>query len=83
MPPMEFALLRALLPAALEVEVAGLLAAKASATEKTTVPRPAALAAFLAEEYATGQAAREQLPVRRGPGVADELDALFRELIGR
>ena len=56
---------------------------KASATEKTTVPRPATLAAFLAEEYAAGQAAREQLPVLRGPGVTDELDALFRKLIGR
>jgi predicted nucleotidyltransferase len=81
LPPMEFAPLRALLPAALETEVAALLAAKASATEKTTVPRPAALSAFLREELAAGQAAREALPVLRGSRVAGELDALFRSLL--
>jgi len=80
-PPMEFAPLRPLLPAAYEAEVAALLAAKASATEKTTVPRPAALCEFLREELAAGQAARDALPVLRGSGVADELDALFRALL--
>ena len=80
-PPMEFAPLRALLPAALEPEVTALLAAKATANEKTTVPRPAALSEFLREELAAGQAARDTLPVLRGPGAAAELDALFRELL--
>ena len=83
LPPMALAPLQVLLPAALEADVAALLATKALADEKTTVARPAALAAFLAEEYAAGQAARALLPVLRGTGVADELDALFRELIGR
>ena len=82
LPPMELALLRALLPAALEADVTVLLTAKALAVEKAAVARPAALAAFLAEEYAAGQAARELLPVPRGAGVAHALDALFRELIG-
>ena len=80
-PPMEFAPLRALLPAALEHEVTALLAAKATANEKTTVPRPVALSEFLREELAAGQAARDTLPVLRGPGAAAELDALFRELL--
>ncbi|MDQ2770109.1 MAG: nucleotidyltransferase domain-containing protein, partial [Bacteroidota bacterium] len=82
LPPMEFEPLRALLPAALEADVNALLAAKASATEKTTVARPAALVAFLAGEYAAGKAARELLPVRREAGTAAVLDVLFRELIG-
>ena len=80
-PPMEFVPLRVLLPAALEPEVAALLAAKAAATEKTTVARPAALSAFLREELAAGQAARNGLPLGRGAGAAGELDALFRALL--
>ena len=80
-PPMAFAPLRALLPAALETEVAALLLAKASADEKTAVPRPDALGAFLQQEWAAGQAAREVLPVIRGAAVAGELDALFRQLL--
>ena len=80
-PPMELAPLRALLPAALETEVAALLAAKASADEKTTVPRPAALCEFLQQEWAAGQAARDTLPVLRGAAVASTLDALFRQLL--
>ena len=80
-PPMEFAPLRALLPAALETEVAALLLAKASADEKTTVPRPAALGDFLQQEWAAGQAARETLPVTRGAATAGNLDALFRQLL--
>ena len=81
LPPMEFVPLRALLPAALEPEVAALLAAKAAANEKTTVARPVALGEFLREELAAGQAARDALPVLRGSGVASELDALFRALL--
>ena len=80
LPPMEFAPLRALLPAALEAEAAALLAAKATANEKTTVPRPAGLVAFLRAEYAAGQAARETLPTPR-ESVAPAADALFRELL--
>ncbi len=80
-PPMEFAPLRQLLPAPLETEVAALLLAKATANEKTTLPRPAALNAFLQQEWAAGQAAREALPVMRSPAVAGELDALFRQLL--
>ena len=80
-PPMEFAPLRALLPAALETEVAALLLAKASADEKTTVPRPAALGDFLQQEWAAGQVARETLPVTRGAATAGNLDALFRQLL--
>ena len=81
LPPMEFAPLRALLPAALATEVAVLLAAKAAANEKTTVPRPGALSEFLREELAAGQAARDTLPVLRGGGVGEELDTLFRALL--
>jgi uncharacterized protein len=80
-PPMEFAPLRQLLPAALEPDVAALLAAKASANEKTTVSRPAALSEFLREELAAGQAARAGLPVARGAGAGGELDVLFRALL--
>ncbi|HEX8504276.1 MAG TPA: nucleotidyltransferase domain-containing protein [Hymenobacter sp.] len=79
LPPMEFAPLCEVLPTVLQAEVGALLTAKASATEKTTVPRPAALVAFLQAEYAAGQAAREALPVLRA-GAAG-LDALFRELL--
>ena len=81
LPPMEFAPLRTLLPAMLETEVAVLLAAKASANEKTTVPRPAALGEFLREELAAGQAARDALPVLRIGGAAGELDVLFQALL--
>ena len=80
-PPMEFAPLRALLPAAFDAEVATLLAAKATADEKTTVPRPVALGEFLREELAAGQAARDALPVLRGSSAAGELDTLFRALL--
>ena len=81
LPPMAFAPLRALLPAALESEVDALLAAKAGANEKTVVPRPEALNAFLRQELTAGQAAREALPVLRGTSVAGELEALFRALL--
>jgi len=80
LPPMEFAPLRALLPADLQEAVTALLAQKALATEKTMVPRPAALADFLAAEYAAGQAARATLPVPRGAGepLTQALDELLR-----
>jgi hypothetical protein len=80
LPPMEFAALRALLPAALETEVQELLTIKATANEKTAVPQPAALVAFLREEYAAGQASRDALPVARASNLV-ELTVLFQELL--
>nr|GFC10416.1 hypothetical protein [Tanacetum cinerariifolium] len=64
LPPMKFEPLRALLPSDLQGAVDALLARKAHSNEKTTVARPAALVAFLAAEYAAGQAARAGLLVR-------------------
>jgi predicted nucleotidyltransferase len=78
LPPMEFAPLRALLPAELQPAVDELLAQKAFANEKTTIVRPAALVAFLAAEYAAGQGARESLPVARNAGLNEALDTLLR-----
>jgi predicted nucleotidyltransferase len=80
-PPMEFAPLRALLPTALETAVAELLAAKATANEKTMMPRPAGLVAFLQDEYAAGQAQRDTLPMLRWASAAPTLDALFRDIL--
>ncbi|WP_375417414.1 DNA polymerase beta superfamily protein [uncultured Hymenobacter sp.] len=80
-PPMEFARLRALLPADLAGEVDELLRRKAHANEKTMVARPVALADFLQDELAAGQAAREGLPVPRGGRDSTELDVLFRALL--
>ena len=82
-PPMEFRTLRALLPNELQADVDELLRQKAQATEKTTVPRPAALAAFLEAEYAATQAARATLHPPRRADPTPALDALFRELLGR
>ena len=77
LPPLELEQLRELLPPALQAEVADLLHRKATATEKTLVPRPAALLAFLRAEWEAGQAARAALPGRRvSPAAA--LDALLR-----
>jgi hypothetical protein len=81
LPPMEFAPLRALLPAALAAEVDALLVAKATANEKTVVPQPPALAAFLRAEFAAGQAARDTLPVPRAGHVGAALDAEFRDFL--
>ncbi|MDO7876045.1 nucleotidyltransferase domain-containing protein [Hymenobacter sp. ASUV-10] len=78
LPPMEFAPLRAVLPEELQGLVEELLAQKAVAVEKAVAPVSEALRGFLAQEYAAGQAAREELPVTRG---AVELDELFRELL--
>ena len=77
-PPMEFRLLRELLPAELAAVVDELLTQKATANEKTTVPRPAALIDFLREEYEAALAARETLPVARSADPTPALDALFR-----
>jgi predicted nucleotidyltransferase len=81
LPPMEFAPLRALLPTDLHGAVDELLAQKAQSTEKTTVARPAALATFLAAEYAAGQAAREKLPIQRPSGLGEALDVVLRKQV--
>ncbi|PJJ59503.1 nucleotidyltransferase domain-containing protein [Hymenobacter chitinivorans] len=81
LPPMEFALLRDELPTALNLEIDELLIRKAQATEKMTVPRPAALVEFLAQEYAAGQAARDALPVPTGPDPTPQLNAVFHQLL--
>jgi predicted nucleotidyltransferase len=81
LPPMEFAPLRALLPAKLHPTADELLARKATANEKTLVPRPVALVEFLQAELAAGQAARETLPVLRPGNGVRELDAVFQHLI--
>jgi predicted nucleotidyltransferase len=62
LPPMEFELLRELLPADLQGAVSKMLAQKAVANEATLVPRPATLADFLATEHEAGQLSRELLP---------------------
>jgi predicted nucleotidyltransferase len=78
LPPMEFAPLRELLPLDLNGVVEELLAQKAHSNEKTMVARPAALAAFLGEEYAAGQAAREALPVAKASGLNEALDSVLQ-----
>jgi predicted nucleotidyltransferase len=83
LPPMEFALLRELVPIDLQEIIDDLLGQKAHSTEKTLVARPAALAEFLAAEYAAGQAARETLPVQRPVGLGDALDTVLRQQIAR
>ncbi|WP_139921536.1 nucleotidyltransferase domain-containing protein [Hymenobacter sp. DG01] len=77
-PPMEFRQLRELLPPELQSSVDELLARKATADEKTTVPRPAALAEFLQAEYEAGLAARDTLPILHRLDPTLELNALFR-----
>jgi hypothetical protein len=79
---MEFAPLRELLPADLQAVVDELLVQKAYSDEKTVVPRPAGLAAFLVAEYAAGQAAREALPVAKTTGLPEALNAVLHEWIG-
>ena len=79
LPPMEFAPLRTLLPLDLQGIVNEVLAQKAISNERRIIARPAALVAFLAEEYAAGQAAREVLPVERASGLAEALDAVLRQ----
>jgi predicted nucleotidyltransferase len=81
LPPMEFAPLRALLPADLQEIVNELLAQKAFANEKTVVTRSAALVAFLSVEYAAGQAAREGLPVAKETGLNEALDLVLRQQV--
>jgi predicted nucleotidyltransferase len=81
LPPMEFAPLRTLLPDDLQSIIDEMLAQKAVSNEKTVVAQPAALVAFLAEEYAAGQAARESLPVARASGLVEDLDAVLRRWV--
>lgn len=81
-PPMQFAPLRELLPAALQGTADDLLARKVTANEKTLLPPPLALVEFLQAELAAGQAARETLPGLRPGSVASELDVAFQALIG-
>jgi predicted nucleotidyltransferase len=78
LPPMEFAPLRELLPLNLNGVVEELLAQKAHSNEKTLVAQPAELAAFLVEEYAAGQAAREALPVAKASGLNEALDSMLQ-----
>jgi uncharacterized protein len=80
-PPMAFRRLRELLPPALQADVDELLRQKARATEKTTVPRPAALAAFIEAEYAAGQAARATLVPPRREDPTPALNELFQQLL--
>jgi len=76
-PPMAFQALRELLPPALQGDVDELLARKATANEKTTVPRPTALATFLREEYEASQTALPTLPVPQHPNPTPALNELF------
>jgi len=77
-PPMTFEQLAFRLPFALRTTVDELLARKATANEKTTVPRPATLVDFLQAEYEAALTARETLPVTRYPDPTSALYALFR-----
>jgi predicted nucleotidyltransferase len=80
-PPMEFRQLRQVLPPELNEVVDELLARKATADEKTTVPRPALLVDFLRAEYEAALAARATLPISRVADPTPALDALFRTLL--
>jgi uncharacterized protein len=79
-PPLTLADLRAELPPTLAPQVDALLAQKRVADEKATVPRPAELVEFLAEEYAAGRAAQADPTAFGRPGVV-ELEAIFQQLI--
>ena len=76
-PPMTLQALRESLPVALHGTVDELLARKATANEKTTVPHPVALAAFLREEYEASQAALPTLPIVHHPNPTPALDELL------
>ncbi|OUJ74785.1 nucleotidyltransferase domain-containing protein [Hymenobacter crusticola] len=80
-PPMEFDSLRAELPPELHYVVDELLARKATADEKTTIPRPEALVGFLRQEYEASLAARDTLPVAHQASSNSALDSLFRQLL--
>lgn len=77
-PPMEFGLLRELLPAFLAEGVDELLALKTTANEKTVVPKPELLTAFLKQEYEAGLAVRNSLPVPSGPNPTAALNSFFQ-----
>ena len=78
LPPMEFGLLRAVVPEALQGTIDELLAQKALSNEKTTVALPTVLKDFLVAAYAAGQAAREQPLAARGPKLDQPLAEVLR-----
>ncbi len=80
-PPLTLADLRAELPPTLASELDALLAQKLVSEEKTTVPRPAAIADFLAEEYAAGRAAQTNPAAFGKAPVGPDLDAVFQGLL--
>jgi len=80
-PPMEFEVLRALLPTELNHLVDELLLRKSTADEKTVVPRPEPLVGFLRQEYEAGLASRDMLLVGSQPDSTASLDILFRTLV--
>lgn len=82
-PPMEFRLLRQVLPPDLNEVVEELLIQKAAANEKTTVPRPARLIDFLQTEYEAALAARDTLPITRSADPTPALSAFFRSWLYR
>lgn len=79
--PMEFALLRELLPLELNAEVDELLRRKVTANEKTVVPRPAQLLAFLQTEFNAGQVARNALSGPNQDNPTTELNTLFQHML--
>lgn len=80
-PPLTLADLRAELPPELADPVDDLLAQKLVADEKATAPRPAAVVAFLVEEYAAGRTAQVNPAAFERPPAAPDLDAVFRDII--
>ncbi|MCC3160333.1 nucleotidyltransferase domain-containing protein [Hymenobacter sp. 15J16-1T3B] len=80
-PPMEFRLLRELVPAELQADVDALLRLKARADETTTAPRPAGLAHFIEAEYLAGQAARTAPAPPRRDDPTPALNERFRQLL--
>ncbi|MGI4737812.1 MAG: nucleotidyltransferase domain-containing protein [Janthinobacterium lividum] len=77
-PPMELAPLRELLPTELQGVADELLRQKTTSNEKTMLPLPVALAAFLAAENAAGLATQEALPLQRGK---EPLTLVLNELL--
>ena len=77
-PPMEFRLLRQALPPELNAVVDELLTRKATADEKTTVPRPTLLIDFLQAEYEAALAARATLPLTKPADPTPALNTFFQ-----
>ncbi|TGD79345.1 nucleotidyltransferase domain-containing protein [Hymenobacter wooponensis] len=78
-PPMEFRQLRELLPLELHEEVEELLARKATANEKTTIPCSNAMLDFLRNAYDTGLAERNTLPVPPSTDPTTLLNEVFQK----